>query len=323
MKSKFVRPTIFLSACIEFESCRYDGEMIRDDYVRRLLDFVDVFRVCPELSIGLGSPREAVRLVEKDGEPIKLLSVKNGYDYTEKMEDFSQKYVQNLLKKDIDGFLLKAKSPTCGINNVKSYRDFGKANLVHAKNDGLFAKEILSHYKSVPIETERRLSNYKIRDQFYTYLFTLSDFKKIDRTMRSLVAFHSKNKYLFMAYNQTTLKRLGNIVANHNHLQVDTLFEMYLAGVTKLLESTPTQKKRVNVMTHIYGYFKNQLTTSEKEYYFEVLNQYMNSNVPYSNVYAVLKGWVIRFNDKYLNSQTVFEPYPKELIQVTDSGKKI
>lgn len=323
MVNKFVRPTIFLSACIEFESCRYDGEMIRDDYVRRLLDYVDIVRVCPELSIGLGAPREAVRLVEKKGETTKLLSVKNGFDYTKKMEDFSEKYVEKLKKKNVDGFILKAKSPTCGIRNVKVYKDIGKANVVHAKNDGLFAKRILDNFNNVPVETERRLSNYKIRDHFYIYLFTLADFNRIDINMKSLVSFHSKNKYLFMTYNQTKLKVLGNIVANHGKLKVTTLFEQYYDALTRLLQSATSMKKRVNVMTHIYGYFKNQLNALEKEYYFEVLNQYMNSSVPYSNVYAVLKGWVIRFNEAYLNSQTVFEPYPKELIQVTDSGKKI
>ncbi len=323
MTSNFVKPTIFLSACIEFESCRYDGEMIKDNYVRRLLDFVDVIKVCPELAIGMGSPRDAVRLVKRKGEDIKLLSTNKGDDYTDKMTSFTKKYVSNLKNKNVDGFILKAKSPTCGINNVKLYHDIGKANVASAKNDGLFAKEIKEHFSKFPLETERRLSNYKIRDQFYTALFTLASFKKIELNMKSLIAFHSRNKYLFMAYNQTILKKMGAIVANHERQSVETVFSTYYEELSTLMQSNTSLKKRVNVMTHIYGYFKKMLSTLEKEYYFDVLDQYLNNRIPYSNVFTVLKSWVIRFDDKYLLDQTVFEPYPKELIMVTDSGKKI
>lgn len=318
-----VRPKIFLSACIEFDSCRYDGEMIRDDYVRRLLDFVDVVKVCPELAIGLGAPRDSIRLVHRKGEDLKLLSSSRGIDYTEPMYQFAHIYAEKLRKHDVDGFILKAKSPTCGIHNVKAYYDIGKANVRDVKNDGLFASVMNETFPAIPKETERRLSNYQIRDHFFTRIFTLASFKHLERKMKNLVDFHSRNKYLFMGYNQKTLKEMGSIVANHEKLPVETVFKNYQQFLETLLEGNTSMKKRVNVMTHIYGYFKKLLSPSEKEYYFEVLDQYMNNHVPYSNVFAVLKGWVIRFNDPYLKTQTVFEPYPKELIMVTDSGKTI
>ena len=321
----YPRPKLFISACIEFDACRYDGELIRDKNVARLLEFIDVIRVCPELSIGMGAPRDAVRLVKRKGEELKLLSTNKGDDYTDKMIDFTERYVNNLKKKNVDGFIMKAKSPTCGINNVKVYADIGKSHVLSGKNAGMFGSKIKEVFSDVPVETDMRLSNYSIRDRFYAEIFTLTDFRLIKEnpTMKALVKFHSNNKYLFMTYNQNTLRVMGNIVANHNKLPVEEVYQNYEKELRLLLSKQPSQKKRINVLTHIYGYFKKDVEPAEKEYYFEVMDQYLNNQVPYSNVLTVLKGWAIRFKEKYLIDQTIFAPYPKELIQTTDSGKKV
>lgn len=322
---EYEKPNVFISACIEFEACRYDGETIRDEYIKRLVPFVKVFRVCPELSIGLGAPRESVRLVKRDGENLKLLSTKHGYDHTEKMLDFSKNYVSKLQDKDIDGFIMKAKSPTCGVSSAKIYYDIGKANVVSARNPGMFTKQIQEVFPSIPIETERRLSNFAIRHRFYTELFTLAAFRKVkkDNKMKSLVAFHSINKYLFMTYNQLTLRKLGNITANHKKLPVEEVLRNYEQVLRNLLSSEPTKKKRINVLEHIYGYFKDLVSKDEKDYYFSVQKEYLENRVPFSNVLVVLRGWTIRFKQPYLMDQTIFEPFPKDLQMVTDSGKNI
>lgn len=323
--SNFAKPNIFMSACIEFDACRYDGELITNDYIKKLLPYVNVTRVCPELAIGLGSPRDAIRLVQRKGETLKLLSSKEGVDHTEKMIDFTGRYLSNLKKKEIDGFILTAKSPTCGVYNVKIYRDIGKANVISAKNPGMFGKAVLENFPTSPVETERRLSNYNIRDRFFTEIFTLATLRDISKEfkMKELVRFHSENKYLFMSYNQHLLRQLGQIVANHEKLDKEIVLSNYKDKLQILFKSEPTKKKRINVLEHIYGYFKNDIDKSEKDYYFEVQNEYLNNHIPYSNVLTVLKGWAIRFKQDYLIQQRIFEPYPKELITVIDSGKKI
>lgn len=321
----FVKPNVFISACIEYESCRYDGEMIKDEFISRLAPFVNVIRVCPELAIGMSAPRDAVRLVQRKNEDIKMLSSTKGVDYTEKMVDFTERYVDNLLKKDIDGFVMKAKSPTCGITNVKVYRDIGKAPVLTSKGSGIFGGKIVEKFPDIPVETERRLSNYVIRDRFYIQLFAYSLYRSIKKEckMKDLVAFHSDYKYLFMTYNQNTMREMGVIVANHKKLLPCTVFEQYEVKLKELLSKESSLKKRINVLTHIYGYFKNRVTSTEKEYYFEVLDDYLQNKIPYSSVLTVLYGWAIRFEEDYLIRQRIFKPYPKELITVTDSGKSI
>ena len=325
MNREFIRPNVFISACIEFESCRFDGTMISDEFIKRLSELVNVTRVCPEMMIGLGAPRESVRLVERKGETLKLLESKTGKDYTDEMMTFSAKYVERLKDKDIDGFILKAKSPTCGVRTVKIYFDTGKSHAKSTKNAGMFGKMILDTFPNVPVETERRISNFAIRDRFFIELFTLAKYRDIKSRlkMKELVQFHTNNKYMFMGYNQTTLKTMGNIVANHNHHTALEVFDEYEIQLRKLLSKEQSTKKRINVLTHIYGYFKDEISKEEKDYYFEVQNEYLDNRVPYSSVLTVLKGWTIRFGQSYLVDQTIFAPYPKELIMVTDSGKTV
>lgn len=321
----WIKPNVFISACIEFESCRYDGEKITDEYIKRLLPFINVTRVCPELAIGLGAPRESIRLVERKNESRKLLATNSGNDYTEQMNDFSKRYVEKLLSKEMDGFILKAKSPTCGLYSAKVYYDIGKSHVKTAKEAGVFGQEIITKFPSLPKETERRLSNYNIRDRFFTEIFTIASFRQIntEKKMKDLVKYHSDNKYLFMTYNQNTVKKLGNIVANHNKLPNLEVFELYKENLYNLFQSEPLKRKRINILEHMYGYFKTKISIEEKDYYFSIQKQYLNGQVPYSNVLTVIHGWSIRFKEDYLLNQTIFEPYPRDLNMVTDSGKNI
>lgn len=322
---EFPRPNVFVSACIEQDSCRFDGEKIKNEYVARLLPFINITKACPELAIGMGAPREAVRLVKRKGEDIKLLSSNKGNDYTDKMNSFVKKYTPKLQSKNLDGLIMKAKSPTCGVFSAKIYFDVGKAHVRENNQAGMFGREILDTFPDKPIETDRRLSNFSIRDNFFIQIFTLASFRKVEETkkMKDLVTFHSENKYLFMTYNQNTLRELGRIVANKEKKPIEEILFEYKQLLNKLFSSPASKKKRINVLEHIYGYFKNDVMKSEKDYYFEIQNDYLSNKIPFSNVVTILRGWAIRFNKEYISNQTIFEPYPKELIMVTDSGKKL
>lgn len=322
----YAKPNIFVSACLEFDSCRFDGTMIADDAVKRMKDVVNFVRVCPELMIGLGAPREAVRLVrnQEDGEA-QLLSSVHGVDYTQKMNDFVNGYIEKLKTKNIDGFLMKAKSPTCGVGDVKVYRGIGKAHLESARNDGLYGVAIKKVFPDHPIETERRMSNYNLREAFFIHVFTMAAFREMraDFSYKKFVEFHSKNKYLFMSYNQDVMRQMGNILANHEKLPAQEVLDLYETKLRQLLHGEPSKKRRINTLTHIYGYFKKELSTEEKEYYFDAVDDYIDFKIPYSNVLYILKGFAVRFKEDYLLQQTVFQPFPKELLVVMDSGNKI
>lgn len=325
MGNTFIKPNLFISSCIEFDHCRFDTTMISDRYVKILKDLTNITRVCPEMKIGLGTPRDSLRLIERKDEDIKLVVTKTGEDLTDKMNQFTWKYIETLKEKEIDGFIMKAKSPSCGVISAKIYYDIGASHVKSAKNAGLFGKAILETFPNVPVETERRISNFTIRDRFFVEIFTLAKYRDIKSRLKikELVEFHSVNKYLFMGYNQVTLRAMGNIVANHDRLAVKEVFDKYEVELRKLLSKEQNTKKRINVLTHIYGYYKNDLNSNEKKHYFEILDDYLNSKKPYSSVLSLLESWAIRFNMSYLINQTIFNPYPKELLTVMDSGKNL
>ncbi|MCF7925743.1 MAG: DUF1722 domain-containing protein [Candidatus Izimaplasma sp.] len=324
--SKFVKPNIVLSACIEHKHVRFDGTMIANEFVKRLEPFVHFSLVCPETEIGLPSPREALRLVRSEkGKEIKLVSSQTGKDHTDDMVEFTNQFIEDLDANTIDGFLLKAKSPTCGINGVKVYHGTKKANVDSQKVPGLFGGTVAKRFPDYPISTERHISNFVIRDHYFISIFTMAKFRNIkaDPKMRQLVNFHTDNKYLFMSFDQDDLKSLGQVVANHNKLPTKTVYEFYEKGLRKLLKIAPDKSHRVNVYTHMYGYFKGKISEKEKELFFETLNDYQNDKVPYTSVLTLLLGYAVRFDEDYLLDQTIFRPYPKDLLQVADSGKQL
>lgn len=194
----FSKPSVIVSKCLEFDACRYNGQLISDGFVRNLQKFVRFIPVCPEVEIGLGIPREPIRIVLK-GESLRLQQPATGLDLTKEMTDFAHTYLDAL--RDVDGFILKSRSPSCGPKDVKVYTE---GSIPAGKNSGLFAQEVLARFSNLAIEDEGRLRNFAIREHFLTKLFTLASFRRVKKqgTMKSLVLFQSENKLLLMSYNQ-------------------------------------------------------------------------------------------------------------------------
>ncbi|MFC0525146.1 YbgA family protein [Pontibacillus salicampi] len=315
----FATPKIVVSKCLEFDHVRYNGEVIPDKVVQRLTPHVQFIPVCPEMEIGLGVPRDVIRIVRK-GEEERLMQPSTERDLTESMNAFSKGFLESL--QGVDGFLLKNRSPTCGTQDVKMYDKLEKSP-VTGKTKGLFAKHVIEHYPGLAIEEEGRLKNYKIREHFFTKLFTLAEYRQLRESpsMKKLVHFHSKHKYLFMSYNQTTLKDMGRITANHEKLPIEEVLNSYEERLHWMFRRLPSRKSNVNVCQHIMGYFKHELTKGEKNYFQETLQKFYEERIPLSAILSILKSWVVRFQNEYLLEQTYFEPYPEDLIEISDSGK--
>ena len=223
-----------------------------------------------------------------------------------------------------DGFILKSRSPSCGFKDVKVYTDIGKAPPLPMKTTGLFGGGMREFFPGIMIEDEGRLMNFTIREHFYTFIFTMADFRETvlsNGRMKDLIEFHSKNKYLFMVYSQAGLKNLGAIAANHGKKSFEQLAAEYQNQLEAMMSNKPAKSRYINVMLHILGYFKNQLSSDEKAHFLDMLEQYRNSRIPQSAIMAMLGSWGVRFKNEYLKGQTVFSPFPKELARVTDSGK--
>lgn len=314
-----MKPKILISKCLGFDNCRYDGAIVQFDLLNKMKDQIEFIPLCPEIEIGLGLPRESLRLIKvQDG--IELVQPKSKKYLTDDMKKYSQEILKDI--SDIDGLILKGRSPSCGIKDVKVYSGMEKSPVI-GKSKGLFAAEMEKHFPYLPIEEEGRLTNLTIREHFFTKLYAIFNFKKMaqNKSMKKLADYHAKNKYLYFVYNQTLKNKLGLIVANHEKLETNTVLDNYFNEMVKLFLNLPSKKNYINAYQHIFGYFSKFASKEEKVFILQLMEKYRDGKIDKSAIASILKGYSIKYNIEYLLGQTIFEPFPEELLSLNDSGK--
>jgi uncharacterized protein YbgA (DUF1722 family)/uncharacterized protein YbbK (DUF523 family) len=319
MEKANVKPILVVSKCLGFESCRYNGGIQNDEFIKKLGKYVDFISVCPETAIGLETPRDPIRIIQnKDG--LALVQPKTGVDISKAMYEFSVEFISSL--GDVDGFILKSRSPSCGMKDVKIYPN-GEKGGSSSKGKGFFAATAQEKLPHLAMEDEGRLRDFKIREHFLTKIFILSEFRNIKskKSLKDLLNFHSKNKLLFMAYSQKYLKHLGIILGNNDKKSDEEVFNLYSEGLFQLLSRAPRYTSNINVLMKSMGYFSDNLSHNEKVFILDTIEKYRCGNVTFSVPLYVIKSHLVRFNEERLLNQSFFQPYPEELIEMRDSGK--
>lgn len=298
-----------MSKCLGFEHCRYNSDIISSEVVDAIADHVEFVPVCAEVEIGLGVPRNPVRLVKATGET-RMVQRDTQHDVTPLMEAFSGSFVATV--GDIDGCLLKGRSPSCGLRDAKVYGSIDSP-FVLEKTSGLFARALLEAHPTLAMEDELRLKNIRIREHFLTKVFTYARYREMAgaRTLKDLIAFHTQNKYLFMAYGQKELKEMGRIVANQHLYDFDELLAIYKGHLDAMFASPPRPESYINVMEHMFGYFSRDLSPGERAHFLSLVGEYREGMIPLSTLRALIVSWALRFGDDYVLGQSVIEPYPR------------
>jgi uncharacterized protein YbgA (DUF1722 family)/uncharacterized protein YbbK (DUF523 family) len=312
----FEKPNIFISKCLGIESCRWNNVMISFDFLELLKPYINLYTTCPESEIKLGIPRDPIRIVLIDGKE-ELVQPKTKKIITEDMKSFCNNYLLTLPK--MDGFILKHGSPSCGVNDVKLYNSIEENNFTQ-KVAGFFGKEIMNNFQSSAIIDEGRITNYDLRVNFLTKIFAFANFRKINN-INELIDFHTKYKFILMSYSPEKLRELGQITAQIEKYDFVITKKLYFKNLFMALNKEISKQKIVNVLMHGYGYLKDNLKQEEVKYFFELLDDYKNSKITLDTIQSVLKTWIINQNQDYLLKQFFFIPYPKELVQIRDSGK--
>lgn len=315
-----IRPVLLVSRCLGFDHCRWDGGIISSHYTDKLKEYVNFIPICPELDIGLGVPRKPVRLIKQDT-GILMLQQTTSADLTGKMNTFSSAYLTRL--QPIDGFLFKDRSPSCSISNVKIYAGTKKGSAVKLVGNGLFGNAFKKIFPLIPCASEGHLHNFMLREHFYTQIYVLAQFRAISSAplIKNLVDFHATHKLILMCYHQTIMRELGALVANAKLCGTRTVFEQYFELLCCAIVHPPKAISSVNVLMHALGYFSGKLTSAEKQFILNLLQQYHQKKIPLSACIAVMKAWIVRFDEKYLASQLFFSPFPEALLELSDSGK--
>jgi uncharacterized protein YbgA (DUF1722 family)/uncharacterized protein YbbK (DUF523 family) len=304
------RPRVVISRCIDFDSCRYNGQVIRASVRDELEPHVDFVPICPELEIGLGVPRDPVRLVREDGEP-HMVQPATGRDLTARMRSFSQRFLAGL--GPADAFILKARSPSCGVRNAKVFHTPGEDSPFDS-GPGLFTARVLESHPHAAVEDEARLNDIRLRHHFLTKAFALAGLRAAAaRGLGGLVEFHSRNKLLLMAHSEARLRRLGRLLADGAGRPADEIGHEYVNGFGAALVKPSRPGPNVNVLMHALGHVSDDLSAGERRHFLRVLDGYRDRVVPLSAPQAVLASWAARFEVPYLAGQSFLEPYPPEL----------
>jgi uncharacterized protein YbgA (DUF1722 family)/uncharacterized protein YbbK (DUF523 family) len=302
-----------ISRCLLGENVRYNGGHALDRYLRDTLGkYVEYVPVCPEVECGFGIPRETLRLTGDPKKP-RLVTGRTGVDHTDRMEAWARKRIAELEMETLCGFIFKSDSPSSGMERVKVYDDKGVPRKIGV---GVFARIFMEHYPLTPVEEEGRLHDPALRENFIERIFTckrLGETVNEKKRIGNLVDFHTKNKLLLMAHSPKHLKQMGNLVAHAKGLPKKDFVIQYERLLGEAMSVKPSVAKHTNVLHHVMGYFKKELSADEKQELLDIIAEYRRGFIPLIVPVTLLNHYVRRYREPYLKEQTYLNPHPLEL----------
>lgn len=310
-----MQPIVGISGCLTGSAVRFDGGQKRAEFaMEKLAQWVTFQPVCPEMAIGLPVPRPALRLVQTTVGDIRMrFSHAPHEDVTDEMADFCQRYLAGL--DTLSGFIVCAKSPSCGMERVRLYDD--KGNRGRKDGVGLFTAALMEKYPWLPVEEDGRLHDPVLRENFVERVFALHELNMLRKnglTRRALLDFHSRYKLQLLAHHQAGYRQIGPFVASlHEWEDLEAFFAVYRDNLMTILKKLASRKNHTNVLMHIQGYFRNQLTMRQRGELREVILHYRAGLLPILAPMTLLKHYLAEYPDDYLLTQNYFDPYPQEL----------
>jgi len=303
-----------ISSCLLGDKVRYDGRDKMDHFLHDTLGrYIDWVPVCPEVECGLPVPREPMRLVGTP-ESYRLVTRNTGVDHTDRVLKWAGNKLKKLEKEGLCGFVFKSRSPSSGMRRVTIYTPAGMPN---DTGSGIFARAFMERFSLLPVEDERRLNDPKIRGNFIERVFVMRRWQEFNRHRRSvgnLIHFHTAMKLLVLSHSTKHYRLLGRLVADAKTLPLQKLYDEYFRILMEGLRLKATVKKNTNLLQHIMGYFKKELSQDEKEELAEVIRQYHGEQVPLIVPLSLIKHYVRKYQEPYLMNQYYLNPHPGELM---------
>jgi uncharacterized protein YbgA (DUF1722 family)/uncharacterized protein YbbK (DUF523 family) len=303
-----------VSACLLGQRVRFDGGHKRDPFLTDLLGrFVEWIPVCPEEEAGLGTPREAMRLV-RTREDIRLLTVRSRRDLTAQLSAYSTERAVALASLKLDGYVLKKDSPSCGLTRVKVYAEGGMAE---RSGRGIFANALCAALPLLPLEEEGRLCDPRLRENFIVRAFAhrrLQALLKNRPRIGDLMRFHARHKLLLLAHSPKAYAQLGRSIAAARGPEASRLAARYGAAFMAALAIVPTRGRHSNVLQHMVGYFRDLIDPQSRQDLSTVIADYGSGHVPLVVPVTLLTYFARRHGVQYLIDQVYLQPHPKELM---------
>jgi uncharacterized protein YbgA (DUF1722 family)/uncharacterized protein YbbK (DUF523 family) len=303
-----------ISSCLLGEQVRYDGGHKRDAFLVDLFGkYVEWVPVCPEMEMGLGVPRPNLRLIDQDGD-IRMVAPTTGKDHTAGMNFFLRQRIRQLEDEHLAGFVFKRSSPSCGLERVRVYKN----GIPTGRGQGLFAAAITTQFPTLPAEEEGRLNDPRLRENFVSRVFAYqrwTDTHKQRFTRRALMEFHATHKYLLLAHNQQGMRRIGELLARPQEFSTTSeLATAYWKGFSDVMKRTPSRRNHTNALQHIAGYFSDRLDIGDRQELTSAIQSYRLGNVPLIAPITLLRHYVRKLGEPYLETQVYLNPHPDELM---------
>jgi len=303
-----------ISSCLLGEKVRYDGGHKLDHYIRETLGrYVDWVSVCPEVEYGLPVPREAMHLVATAEGP-RLVTSRTGVDHTGGMKRWAARRLDELGREDLCGFIFKSRSPSSGMRGVKVYNPSG----VQVRTGvGIFAGAFMDRFPLIPVEDDGRLQDPALRENFIERVFVFGRWKEFQvggGKIKDLVSFHTDHKLLILSHSLRHYRTLGSLVADAKKYRPEKLHSEYVGTLMEGLKLLSTTKKNTNVLNHMLGYFRKQISSGEKQELLGVIEDYHKGLVPLIVPVTLIKHYVRKYDERYLARQHYLNPHPAELM---------
>ncbi|MFN3239222.1 MAG: YbgA family protein [Pseudomonadales bacterium] len=302
-----------VGACTVGNPVRYNGEAKkRHHFIDKLGEHVKLVSFCPEVGIGLGVPRETIRLVDSDQGQRAMDSDSHSKDFTQQLIEFADKTVAQ--NPDLAGYILVKNSPSCGMTRMKLYKQNG--DLLDHSGVGIFARRLMELLPNLPVEEDGRLNDGPLRESFAARVYVYQDWletKASGLTPDALVKFYARYKYMLMAHHVPTYKKLGPLLADAGKRDPQTLGEEMISLIMQALKKPVTRKGYTNALQHLRGYLKRDLAADEKQDIDRAIEQYRQGIVPLIVPMNLLQYQFNRHPNEYIAGQVIMQPYPEEL----------
>jgi uncharacterized protein YbgA (DUF1722 family)/uncharacterized protein YbbK (DUF523 family) len=304
-----------ISTCLLGKEVRYDGGHKRDPFlIDELGQYVQWVPVCPEVEMGLSTPREAMRLVGDPDSP-RLITNKTGIDHTERQLSWAGQRLDELAKEGLHGFVFKKDSPSSGLFRVKVYNDKGVSQRT---GTGLFARAFTQRFPLLSVEEEGRLHDWRLRENFIDRVFTYRRWTYVleqNPTPGGLVEFHTAHKLTLMAHSPRHYQEMGRLVAQAGSLPWDEITEQYSTLLMEGLRELASTGRHCNVLQHLMGFLKDKLDQEDKAELLGLMEDYRHEHVPLIVPVTLLKHHLRRpAVPEWVHKQVYLYPYPKELM---------
>lgn len=301
-----------ISSCLLGEEVRHNGSHKLHSYIVSTLGNYFEFRpFCPEMSIGLGVPREPIRLIQQENE-IRCVGTRDpSFDVTDKL--INNANGQQQWQQELYAYIVKKDSPSCGMERVKVY----KKNAPTRSGTGLYTRTLMQNFPDLPVEEEGRLGDAVLRENFIKRVFIYKRWRDLMATgidMAKLTRFHAQHKLILYSHDQNLGRQLGKDLSSVKSDALESFVPEYASRLMQLLKIPASRKNHVNVLQHIQGYLKKKLESDDRQEMAQIIERYAHGQLPLIVPITLLRHHFRKCPDSYIEDSYYMNPHPGELM---------